>query len=545
MNLDELARTSAAVAATRRRTEKIELLAECLTRLAPDEYELGASWLAGELPQGRIGVGWAGVRAALANTHSGPDGGLGTRTPSLREVNAAFDSIQAIHGKGAQRARAEQLHTLFEGLGAQARHFLAELLLGELRQGALEAVLIAGVAKASGVPLKAVQRAVMLSGSPGQVANAVLQGGEAGLAGFQLTVLTPVQPMLAHPAIDIEDALEQHLEKARGAAADIALEYKMDGARIQLHKHEDDVRIFTRALNDVTARLPEVVERARALAPKSLILDGEVLCLTDSGTPHPFQTTMRRFGRSKNIDELLSTLPVSAFYFDCLLVDDRHLMDEPADVRYAVMDEIIPAELRMPFARVREPDAAAAFLRRALSAGHEGVMAKALSTPYEAGSRGAGWLKVKPAHTLDLVVLAAEWGSGRRKGWLSNLHLGAYDPDRESHNKSGNGAGSDKAPGHQAPFVMVGKTFKGLTDEMLAWQTEYLLTLERSREDNIVWVDPKLVVEVALNEVQKSPRYPAGLAMRFMRVKRYREDKRPQEADTIDVVRRIHDAQSK
>ncbi|MCK6428637.1 MAG: ATP-dependent DNA ligase, partial [Burkholderiaceae bacterium] len=377
--------------------------------------------------------------------------------------------------------------------------------------------MIEAIAAAAGVAVADVRRAAMFAGDLGAVARAALTEGAAGLARFAIELQRPVQPMLAQPAEDIADAL------ARLGTA--ALEWKLDGARVQVHKAGDDVRVFTRNLNEVTAAVPEIVEAVRAAPARELILDGEAIALAAGGAPQPFQVTMRRFGRKLDVDALRAELPLSALFFDVLRRDGDSLVERPARERFAALTDALPSALVVPRLVTGDASAAQAFYAEALARGHEGVMAKALDAPYEAGSRGAAWLKVKRAHTLDLVVLAAEWGHGRRRGWLSNLHLGARDPAANS-------------------FVMLGKTFKGLTDELLEWQTRELLAGEIGRDDYTVYVRPELVVEIAFNDLQASPQYPGGLALRFARVKRYRPDKRADEADTIDAVRTIYAAQA-
>lgn len=391
--------------------------------------------------------------------------------------------------------------------------FLVRLLFGELRQGALEGVLVDAVARAAGVPAARVRRAAMLAGDLAPVATALRVGGAAALDGFGLRVLQPVQPMLADAAGDVADALS--------SLGDAALEYKLDGARIQVHKAGDQVLVFSRALRPVTPAVPEVVEAVRAMPARSLILDGEVLALKPDGTPRAFQDTMRRFGRRLEVETLRAELPLTPAFFDVLHADGDDLLDRPQHERFTALSSVVPAPLVIPHRLSPGPEEAARFLEQALALGHEGVMAKARDSVYAAGSRGSSWLKVKAVRTLDLVVLAVEWGSGRRQGWLSNLHLGARDP------VSGG-------------FVMLGKTFKGLTDAMLAWQTQALLALEVARDDYVVHVRPELVVEIAFNDIQASPHYPGGMALRFARVKRHRPDKPASEADTIDTVRRIY-----
>ena len=504
-----LAETSEAVAATRSRLKKVSVLHDCLRQLAPDEVETGVAYLIGALRQGRIGLGPSIVRHALDAAASDAS------TLSVGDVDAAFEQLAAVSGKGSNLERKRLLTELFGRATAAEQDFLARLVLGELRQGALEGVMVDAIAKASGMPVRDVRRAVMLSGNPASVAAAAIAEGQAGLQAFRLELMQPLQPMLAQTAESTAAALD--------AFSEAAFEYKLDGARIQVHKLDDEVRVFTRRLNDVSASMPEIIESVLELPARTLILDGEVIALRGDGTPHPFQVTMRRFGRTLDVERLRESLPLNAFFFDCLHVDGEDLIDLPASGRFERMSRVVPAGFLIPRRVTADANSAAGFLEEALAAGHEGLMAKSLDSLYEAGNRGAGWLKIKPAHTLDLVVIAAEWGSGRRRGWLSNLHLAARDP-REDETKT---------------FVMLGKTFKGMTDKMLEWQTKRLLELETTRQGHTVYVRPELVVEVAFNELQTSPQYPAGMALRFARVKRYREDKGPEDADTIDTVREL------
>ena len=504
MLLEEIARTSMDVGATRARLSKIERLAASLGRLAPEEVPVAVTYLSGALPQGTIGVGWAALRDLPPSAKS----------PSLEllEVHAVLERIRAASGKGSVAVRRRELFDLFTRTTKPERRFLIGLLQGELRQGALEGVMVDAVAKAAGVGPSDVRRALMVAGDLGAVARAAIAEGQNGLARFGLTLLRPIKPMLAHTADDVDQALSR-LEAA-------AVEWKLDGARIQVHRVGDEVRVFTRNLADVTTRVPELVEATLPLRVGAVLLDGEAIALRPDGRPHPFQVTMSRFGSRLGVDELRGTIALSPFFFDCLHLDGEDLIDRPATERFKALDRCVPEELRVPRIVVTGADEARTMLEHALARGHEGVMVKALDAPYEAGRRGASWLKVKKAHTLDLVVLAAEWGHGRRQGWLSNLHLGARDP-----------AGG---------FVMLGKTFKGMTDQMLTWQTERLLELETARDDYTVQVRPELVVEVAFDGIQASRRYPGGVALRFARVKGYRLDKRPEEADTIDTVRALH-----
>jgi DNA ligase-1 len=505
MLLAEIARTSADLAEISGRRAKIELIADCLRRLRPDEVAVAVAYLSGRLPQGTIGVGWASLRDLPEVAPS----------PSLEvlDVDAAFERIRAATGKGSQTARRREVADLFARVTESERRFLIGLLSGELRQGALEGVVVEAVAKAAGLPASEVRRALMLAGDLGPVATAALAEGTSGLARFHLTVLRPVQPMLAQTAEDVEDALRRILPAA--------VEWKLDGARIQVHLLDGEVRAYTRNLADVTERVPEVVEAVGRLRVSSAILDGEAIALRPDGRPHPFQVTMSRFGSRLDVDAQRGSVPLSSFYFDCLHMDGDDLIDRPARERFVVLETRLPEDLRVRRTVARTSGEAERFLDDALARGHEGVMVKSLDAPYEAGRRGSGWLKVKRAHTLDLMVLAAEWGHGRRRGWLSNLHLGARDPETGG-------------------FVMLGKTFKGMTDEMLAWQTERFLSLETDRDDYTVHVRPEVVVEVAFDGVQSSPRYPGGLALRFARVKGYRPDKGPEDVDSISTVRAIH-----
>jgi ATP-dependent DNA ligase I len=500
MLLEELARTSGVVADTASRLGKIEALASLLGQLTRDEVPVAVAYLAGELPHAPIGVGWAALRELPP---AAPSASL-----ELLEVDAALRKLGETTGPGSQSRRRELVADVFSRATEAEQRFLVGLLTGELRQGALAGVMADAVAKAAQLPAATVRRAQMLSGDLGVVAAAAISEGDAGLAAFRLDLLRPLQPMLAQTAEDLGAAL------ARVGPA--AVEWKLDGARIQVHKRGDEVRAFTRNLADITGRVPELVDAVRKLPARDLVLDGEAIALDQDGRPRAFQETMSRFGSREK-----RRIPLSAVFFDVLHVDGDDLLDLPARERFAALAAVVPEELRVR--RIETEDAAEAerFLADALEHGHEGVMVKALDAPYEAGRRGAGWLKVKRAHTLDLAVLAAEWGHGRRKGRLSNLHLGARDP----------------ATGE---FVMLGKTFKGMTDAMLAWQTERLLALETNRDNYTVYVRPELVVEIAFDGVQESSRYPGGLALRFARVKGYREDKRADETDTIDTVRAIH-----
>src|SRR5258705_6043285 len=510
MLLAELLAASERVAGTRSRLAKIDALAQCLRRLDASEIALGVAYLSGDTRQGRIGIGYAALKDALAT----PPASAPRLT--LVQVDEALARFAQVKGEGSAAERERLLAELFAGATAPEQDFLARLLLGELRQGALEGIMLDAIAKAANLRPGRVRTAAMRAGGLPVVAKAALTEGEAGLARFALRVFQPVQPMLAQASEDVADAIER-LGRA-------AFEWKLDGARVQAHKSGDEIRVYTRSLNEVTAAVPEVVAVLRGAAARELIADGETIALRPDGTPHPFQETMRRFGRKLDVESLRATHPLSVYFFDCLFAEGEDLTARPARERHEALSRALPASVIVPRLVTEDRDAAQAFYDAALARGHEGVMAKALDAPYEAGSRGAGWLKVKKAHTLDLAVIAAEWGSGRRKGWLSNLHLGARDP----------------ATGD---FVMLGKTFKGMTDKMLAWQTERLLSLETSRDGHVVHVRPELVAEIAFNEIQASPHYPGGFALRFARVKRYREDKSARDADTIETVRALYQGQ--
>ncbi|MEO5699295.1 MAG: ATP-dependent DNA ligase [Casimicrobiaceae bacterium] len=508
--LAAVAATSEQVAATSSRRAKAAAIAALLGSLAPDETAIVVAYLAGELPQGRIGIGWAALREArTANAAGSP-------TLAIAEVNATLEAIAATSGPGSAAQRNRRLAGLLERATAAEQDFLTRLLQGELRQGSLEGVMIEGVAAAAGLCPADVRRAAMVAGGIARVAASVLADGDVGLARFVITPFQPVAPMLAQPADDIVSALE--------ASGPAALEWKMDGARVQVHRRGNTVRLFTRSLNDVTAAAPEVVAVVAQLPDDDLILDGEIIALGDDGTPRPFQVTMSRFGRTLDVANQSRTLPLSVFFFDCLRRGGVDLTGADTETRYAALVEAVGPVLRMPRHVTDDPATAQAFFEEAIGRGHEGVMVKALGAPYQPGTRSASWRKVKRAHTLDLVVLAAEWGHGRRHRWLSNLHLGARDHTT-------------------GEFVMLGKTFKGLTDTMLAWQTDALLARATASDTSIVHVRPEIVVEVTFNELQASTRYPGGLALRFARVKAFRPDKRPEDTDTIETVRAIFRAQ--
>ena len=509
MLLTDVATTSVDVGGSASRLAKIARIAELLSHAQSDPtlVAIVVAWLSGELPQRQIGVGYAALRSLPP----------AATQPSLTVdgVHATLSAIGAVAGKGSQARRAELVAELFSSATEVEQTFLRRLLTGELRQGALIGVMADAVAKAAQIPAAAVRRAAMLGGDLPAVAAAALTGGAAALDAFSLRVGTPVGPMLAQTAAGVAVALEK-------LGGDGLFEAKLDGARVQIHRVGDQVTVYTRSLDDVTARLPEVVEATLALPVQELIADGEAIALRPDGRPQPFQVTGSRFGRSIDVAAARTAQPLSVFFFDILHRDGVDLLDAPATERAAALDDIVPAKNRVDRLITSDPVAAADFLDATLAAGHEGVMAKSLTAPYEAGRRGSGWLKIKPVHTLDLVVLAVEWGSGRRLGKLSNIHLGARDPATGGH-------------------VMLGKTFKGMTDAMLDWQTARFRELAVGATDGyLVTVRPEQVVEVAFDGVQTSSRYPGGVALRFARVLRYRDDKGPDQADTIDTVRALH-----
>jgi DNA ligase-1 len=498
--LAEVAEVSRAVAGASGRLAKIAAIAAALRDAGPGEVPIVVAYLSGELPQRQIGVGWAALRSAPAPSAA----------PSLTVVgvDASFSEIGAVVGPGSVAERKRLVDEVLSAATAEEQFFLVRLLSGELRQGALDGVMTEAVARASEVPVALVRRAVMLRGSLPAVAEAALDGGAGALADFGLLVGQPLKPMLASSAPSVEDALAKI-----GVGTPAAVEWKLDGIRIQAHVSGGRVRLFTRTLDDITARLPEVVAALAALPPRAAVFDGELIALRPDGRPYAFQDTAARAASEGDL-----SVPLSAFLFDVLHLDGADLIDLPDAERRAALAGVVPAEMLMPRLVTADAQEADAFFRDAVARGHEGVVVKSLATPYAAGRRGAGWIKVKPRHTLDLVVLAVEWGHGRRQGWLSNLHLGARDPETGG-------------------WVMLGKTFKGLTDELLSWQTARLQELEDHRDDWTVYVRPELVVEIAFDGVQRSPRYPGGVALRFARVLRYREDKPAAEADTIASVR--------
>ncbi|RSO07101.1 ATP-dependent DNA ligase [Streptomyces sp. WAC 05379] len=507
MLLTRLARVSQEVAATSARSRKIALLAELFRDAEADDVPIVIPYLAGRLPQGRLGIGWKVL--------SRPVPPAAEPTLTVREVDARLTELGKVSGTGSQAERARLVGELMGAATEDEQRFLFGLITGEVRQGALDAVAVEGLARASEAPSADVRRAVMLAGSLQDVARALLAEGPGSLERFRLTVGRPVLPMLAHTASAVSEAVDK-----LGACA---VEEKLDGIRVQVHRDGDSVRLYTRTLDDITDRLPEVTSAALELRGERFILDGEVIAFDDTGRPRSFQETAGRVGSRADVATAAAEVPVSPVFFDALSVDGHDLLDLPFTERHAELARLVPEPMRVRRALVSGPEdlpRAEGFLAETLERGHEGVVVKALDAPYSAGRRGASWLKVKPVHTLDLVVLAAEWGHGRRTGRLSNLHLGARTAD--------------------GGFAMLGKTFKGMTDAMLAWQTERLQELAVRSDDWVVTVRPELVVEIAYDGLQRSTRYPAGVTLRFARVVRYREDKRPEEADTVETLLAAH-----
>jgi len=488
-----IADTSKQLVETSSRKRKVELIARLLRELAPDEHAIVARHLSGEVPY-KLGIGYATVGELGGQVAPAPAAQL-----VVTDVDRRFAAIAGLSGAGSSKAKRDAFGAMLAAATAAEQAFLGALVVGELRQGALDALVVDAIAAATQLDPRTVRTAYMLAGDIGAVAAAALGEGAAGLSRIGLRVFQPILPMLAQTA----DTAGEALASFGGPAA---LELKLDGFRVQIHKDGERIRVFSRALNEVTAQVPEVVAATAQLPAHRLILDGEASAFGPSGRPLPFQDTMRRQG------------PLRLTLFDALLVDDQTLLVSAARERFAALGELAPA-LAVPRLITADAAEANAYFEAAIAQGHEGVMAKALDAPYDAGNRGAAWLKIKKVYHLDLVVLAAEWGSGRRRGWLSNIHLGARD-----------GAGG---------WVMLGKTFKGMTDEMLAWQTAQFLAREVDRDGHIVYVRPELVAEIAFNDVQRSSRYPGGFALRLARVVRYRDDKTAAEVDTIDAVRAI------
>ncbi|GLP64085.1 putative DNA ligase [Streptomyces sp. TUS-ST3] len=507
MLLTRLAQVSQEVAATSARSRKIALLAELFRDAEADDVPIVIPYLAGRLPQGRLGVGWKVLGRPVAPAAE--------PTLTVREVDALLSELGKVAGAGSQAERARLVGELMGAATEDEQRFLLGLISGEVRQGALDAVATEGLAQATQAPPADVRRAVMLAGSLQTVAEALLTDGPPALDRFRLTVGRPVLPMLAHSASSVAEAVDK--------LGVCAVEEKLDGIRVQIHRDGDAVRLYTRTLDDITDRLPELTAAALELRGERFILDGEVIAFDEDGRPRSFQETAGRVGSRVDVTTAAEAVPVSPVFFDALSVDDRDLLDLPFAERHAELARLVPEPMRVRRTLVSGPDeipAAEDFLAETLKRGHEGVVVKSLDAPYSAGRRGASWLKVKPVHTLDLVVLAAEWGHGRRTGKLSNLHLGARTAD--------------------GGFAMLGKTFKGMTDAMLTWQTERLQELAVDSSGYVVTVRPELVVEIAYDGLQRSTRYPAGVTLRFARVVRYREDKRPQDADTVETLLAAH-----
>ncbi len=497
MLLARVVEVSAAVAATGSRLAKRDLIASLLREAEGDEIDIAATYLSGTLRQRRTGVGWRG----LAETPDPAD----DPSVELTEVDAALERLGELSGSGSAGARRAAVADLFARLTAAEQGYLRNLITGNVRQGALDSVMLDAIAVAADLPVKAVRRAAMFSAPTGPIATAALTGGVAALEEFSLLVGRPVRPMLAGTAPDVPAGVEK-------VGGRFAVDTKLDGIRIQVHKHGDEVSVFTRSLDEVSARLPEVVAVARSLAAEDLILDGEALALDTTGRPLPFQDT------ASTTATHAGATGIRPFFFDLLLDEGEALIESSLEERLAHLDAAVPEEHRVRRLVAGSAEAAQEFFDAAIADGQEGVIVKRLDAPYDAGRRGSAWVKVKPRHTLDLVVLAVEWGSGRRQGWLSNIHMGARGPDG---------------------FVMLGKTFKGMTDEMLAWQTERFLSLETSRSGHVVHLRPEQVVEIAFDGVQRSTRYPGGVALRFARVLRYRDDKPVEEIDTLEAVRAL------
>ncbi|MFE5244361.1 MULTISPECIES: ATP-dependent DNA ligase [unclassified Streptomyces] len=506
MLLARLAHVSLEVAATSARTRKTALLAELFREAGPDDVPVVIPYLAGRLPQGRLGIGWSTLRVPVTPAEE--------PTLTVVETHTELTAIGALTGPGSQSARKERLAGLLGAATADEQYFLRGLLTGEVRQGALDAVAVDALADAAGAARPEVRRAVMLAGSLAPVARAVLAEGPGVLASFRLTVGRPVQPMLAHTARSVAEAIDR--------LGPCAVEEKLDGIRVQVHRDGPHVRVYTRTLDDISDRLPELAAAVTGFPAGRFVLDGEAIALGPDGRPRPFQETAGRVGSRRDVVTAADAVPVVPVFFDVLSVDGRELLDLPLTERHRELAGLVPEPMRVRRVTVEDPGddaqrtAALEFAEATLARGHEGVVVKGAEAAYSAGRRGASWLKVKPVHTLDLVVLAAEWGHGRRTGKLSNLHLGARRED--------------------GTFAMLGKTFKGLTDAMLSWQTERLRELSTGDDGHVVTVRPELVVEIGYDGLQTSTRYPAGVTLRFARVLRYREDKRADEADTVGTV---------
>ena len=495
MLLQELVDASTAMRETRSRLAKKKALVAVLRAVTPHESAIATSYLSGALRQRRTGLGGRSVATLPQPSQQA--------SLTLAEVDQAFGAMATMSGPGSQLARAAALDALMRRATSEEQPYLVGLVTGDLRQGALDALVVDALAEAVGAPVDAVRRAVMLAGSTAQVAKTLLSEGTGALARFVLTVGTPVHPMLASSATSVSEALAT-------LGGEAVLDAKLDGIRVQVHKQGAEVAAFTRTLEDITHRVPDVAALVAALPVHAVVLDGEALLMGTDGRPRPFQESSSRIATTGALAQ------VSVFFFDVLHLDGVDLIDRPAHERFQELARVLPPALLVDRMRTSTPEMAETFFHRCLAAGHEGVVAKDPAAGYDAGRRGASWVKVKPVHTLDLVVLAVEWGSGRRSGKLSNIHLGAGDG--------------------QGGFVMLGKTFKGMTDEMLDWQTTRFFELRTHSEGHVVHVRPEQVVEIAFDGVQRSTRYPGGVALRFARVLRYRQDKSTDEANTLAEV---------
>lgn len=510
--LSDIVTVSKRVSETKRKKEKIFLISNFLKNCRGEEISIASSYLSGEISARSLGIGWAILERVIRNSILNP------RPINLIELDRFFNEISNLSGKGSLEKKIKLLQILFSSINDEERRFLIGLITGELRQGVLEGIVLEAIADASNIPLQLIRQAFMFSSDIGEVARVALEEGIQGLSRFKPRLFHPIAPMLANTAEKEEDPLIRW--------GKVACEFKIDGARIQIHKEREDVRVFTRNLKEVTESIPEIIELARGLPLNQAIFEGEIFAIKPDGRPMPFQITMRRFGRIQDVENLKKEIPLSSYFFDLLYIDGESLLNEPYQKRFQILSKYIPKKYVIPRIIATEKNDILEFIKKSLTEGNEGIMAKSIDSPYVAGHRGYYWLKIKPAKTLDLVVLGAEWGHGRRKGYLSNLHLGARDPE-------------------SGKFIMLGKTFKGITDQMLKWQTEKLLSIEIDRDERTVYVEPKLVVEIAFDSLQKSPRYPGGLALRFARVKNYREDKSPHDADTIQKVREIFESTQK
>jgi len=503
--------------ATAKRKEKTALIAEFLKKLEPDEVAPSVLLLMGtvfpEFDPRSLDVGWSTVRSVL---NQGGQTTLFRRRLTIKKVHGILSRVAAASGPGSRRLKEQLMEGLLTSADSNETDILVRIIFGEMRIGASEGVMLEAIAEAGDAPLGVVRRALMMTGDLGKVAEVALSQGEEGLTRIKASLFVPLKPMLANMTEDAAEAIEVH-------GGETAFEYKYDGARIQIHRRDRETRVFSRRLSDVTDSVPEVVELVnQRVGGGEIILEGEVIAIGANGRPLPFQDLMRRFTRVKNVDTMVELVPLRLHLFDVLYLDGELLIDEPYRRRWETLESIAPGELLAKRLVTSSPEEAKRFLKDALAMGHEGLMAKRLDSPYTPGSRGKAWFKIKEAETLDVVVAAADWGSGRRRGWLSNYHLAVWDEDR---------------------CMVIGKTFKGLTDEQFRWMTERLQSLKVSESSYTVHVRPELVVEVAFNEIQRSPHYESGYALRFARVKRIREDKGPEEADTLERVEELYEKQ--